>query len=60
MTQAVKKQTKSEVDILRERVENLEAMIAHFASLAGNRNLSVTYGLKPWDPTPKDMNKYAK
>lgn len=44
---------------LLNRVEKLEAMISRFAALAGQRNLPMDYGLKPWDPTPKDMRKYA-
>lgn len=44
---------------LLSRVQSLEDMITKFASLAGQRNLSLEYGLKPWDPSRRDMSRYV-
>ena len=51
---------KVDVEDLQERVHQLELMVSKFAALAGQRNLPIDYGLEPWDPETKDMNKYAK
>jgi hypothetical protein len=50
---------KVDVDQLQERIANLEGLVAKFAALAGQRNLPMEIGLKPWDPELKHMTKYT-
>ena len=49
---------KVDVTELQERITQLENLVSKFAALAGQRNLPMDYGLKPWDPELKDMKKY--
>lgn len=41
-----------------ERLHKLESCVAKMATLSGNANHLAEFGLKRWDPSKKDMQKY--
>lgn len=60
VTDAPDKTVKPPVDLvlaLFEKVENLELALAKIATLSGYSNYLSEFGLKPWKPGKKDINK---
>lgn len=49
----------NEIQILVDRIMVLELALAKFATLSGHANYLREFGLKRWEPSQKDMNKYG-
>jgi hypothetical protein len=45
--------------LLEARVETLERCIERVATLTGNGNILMAFGLKRWIPSKKDLSKYG-
>jgi len=56
LQEQTKKRT-STADLV-ERIENLERCMEKIATLSGNGNHLLEFGLNRWEPKPKDMTKY--
>ena len=50
---------KLEVKLLKDQVNNLEALVIRLAVMTGQGNLLPEFGLKRWEPGRKDMSKYG-
>lgn len=46
------------VNQLEERIDVLEQIVSKMAHYSGNNRIIVEMGLKPWEPSRKDMRKY--
>lgn len=57
-TKKAKAKKPSELDALKEKVDNLEQCLAHIATLSGQGNYLQNYGLTRVEPTAKEMRKY--
>lgn len=47
-----------DIKLLLAKIHNLEKMVSKLSSLTGNRNLSIEFGIIPWDPDARSMRKY--
>ena len=54
-----KDEPENEIEIMAERICLLELALAKFATLSGHGNYLREFGLKRWEPSQKDMNKYG-
>lgn len=49
----------NDIQILVDRIMVLELALAKFATLSGHGNYLREFGLKRWEPSQKDMQKYG-
>lgn len=48
------------VQELEQRIDILERIVSKMAHYSGNNRIIVEMGLKPWEPSRKDMHKFEK